>query len=210
MPEDLSELIARHEDVARLFADQWLQYRKSDILPKLTWQSQSTCATINRIYFEDPDEAMRLFRQMVPEAGAGVDFRPPIRLDYGNGLTIGERTFINMDFLIVGGGPISIGADCLIGPRCSIYTPVHAQPVKPRLEGWQRNRDVHIGNNVWLGGNVVVCPGVSIGDNSIIGAGSVVVRDIPANSVAVGNPCRVIRQVEEDWTDQERAQALCP
>ena len=76
-----------------------------------------------------------------------------------------------MDLLIVGGGPISIGSDCLIGPRVSIYTPNHAIARKPRLEGWQHNADVTIGNNVWLGGNVVICPGVTIGDNSIIGAG---------------------------------------
>ena len=103
------------------------------------------------------------------------------------------------------GGPISIGSDCLIGPRVSIYTPNHAIAAKPRLEGWQHNEDVVIGDNVWLGGNVVVCPGVTIGDNTIIGAGSVVTHDIPADSIAVGNPCRVIGEVPADWTAEERA-----
>lgn len=208
MTHDLEQLKRNHPDVQKLFDDEWLQYRKSDILPKLTWEAQSTCAKINRIYFDDPDEAMRLFRNLVPGAGEGVDFRPPIRLDYGLGLIIGDRTFINMDLLIVGGGPISIGADCLIGTRCSIYTPNHAIPMKPRLEGWQRNSDVSIGDNVWLGGNVVVCPGVSIGDNSIIGAGSVVTRSIPQNCIAVGNPCRVIREVPQDWDEDERAEIV--
>lgn len=151
MAHDLEQLKQDHPDVAKLFADDWLQYRKSEILPELTREAQSTCDRINRIYFEDTAEAERLFRELVPEAGEGVDFRPPIRLDYGLGLKIGDRTFINMDLLIVGGGPISIGSDCLIGPRVSIYTPNHAIARKPRLEGWQHNADVTIGNNVWLG-----------------------------------------------------------
>ena len=156
MAHDLEQLKQDHPDVAKLFADDWLQYRKSEILPELTREAQSTCDRINRIYFEDTAEAERLFRKLVPEAGEGVDFRPPIRLDYGLGLKIGDRTFINMDLLIVGGGPISIGSDCLIGPRVSIYTPNHAIARKPRLEGWQHNADVTIGNNVWLGGNAVI------------------------------------------------------
>ena len=140
MAHDLEQLKQDHPDVAKLFADDWLQYRKSEILPELTREAQSTCDRINRIYFEDTAEAERLFRKLVPEAGEGVDFRPPIRLDYGLGLKIGDRTFINMDLLIVGGGPISIGSDCLIGPRVSIYTPNHAIARKPRLEA-QRRRD---------------------------------------------------------------------
>ena len=184
MAHDLEQLKQDHPDVAKLFADDWLQYRKSEILPELTREAQSTCDRINRIYFEDTAEAERLFRELVPEAGEGVDFRPPIRLDYGLGLKIGDRTFINMDLLIVG-----------------------AIARKPRLEGWQHNADVTIGNNVWLGGNVVICPGVTIGDNSIIGAGAVVTHDIPADSIAVGNPCHVIAEVPDDWTPEERAAA---
>lgn len=207
MDNEVERLRRAYPDVDRLFSDKWMQYRKSEILPKLTWRSQATCAKINQIYFDDHKEAMRLFRALVPEAGEGVDFRPPIYLDYGLGLTIGDRTFINMDLLIVGGGTISIGADCLIGTRCSICTPNHAVPVKPRLEGWQHNEDVTIGDNVWLGSNVVVCPGVTIGDNSVIGAGAVVARDIPANSVAVGNPCKVIKTVPADWSAEMRHRA---
>ena len=207
MAHDLEQLKQDHPDVAKLFADDWLQYRKSEILPELTREAQSTCDRINRIYFEDTAEAERLFRKLVPEAGEGVDFRPSIRLDYGLGLKIGDRTFINMDLLIVGGGPISIGSDCLIGPRVSIYTPNHAIARKPRLEGWQHNADVTIGNNVWLGGNAVICPGVTVGDDSIIGAGAVVTHDIPADSIAVGNPCHVIAEVPDDWTPEERAAA---
>jgi maltose O-acetyltransferase len=198
MSRNLEELLKEHEDVRRLFAGEPMQYRKSQILPELTWEAQSTCATINRIFFEDNEEAMRLFHGLIPAAGEGIDFRPPVNLDYGIGLTIGDRTFINKDFLIVGGGYITIGEDCLIGPRCSIYTPNHAFAAAPRLEGWEHTTPVTIGNNVWLGGSVTILPGATIGDNSIIGAGSVVSGTIPADSIAVGNPCRVVKSLPEE------------
>lgn len=126
MTVDLNTLLETDDDVRRLFEGRPMQYRKSQSLPDLTWQAQSTCDRINRVFFENQDEAMRLFHDLVPGTGDGVDFRPPINLDYGIGLTIGDRTFINKDFLIVGGGYVEIGSDCLIGPRCTICTPNHA------------------------------------------------------------------------------------
>lgn len=197
MAIDLNTLLETDDDVKRLFEGRPMQYRKSKSLPGLTWQAQSTCDRINRIFFDDPDEAMRMFRELVPESGEGVEFRPPINLDYGIGLHIGDHTFINKDFLIVGGGRIDIGPNCLIGPRCTICTPNHAEDSATRLDGWEHTSPVRIGSNVWLGANVTICPGVAIGDNSIVGAGSVVVSDIPANSIAVGNPCRVIRPLPD-------------
>ncbi|WP_336630625.1 MULTISPECIES: sugar O-acetyltransferase [unclassified Microbacterium] len=195
---ELDALLASDDDVRALFAGDWIRYRASESLPELTWHAQSTCARINRIFFDEPDEAQRLFRDLIPGAGEGIDFRPPINLDYGIGLTIGDRTFINKDFLVVGGGYVTIGADCLIGPRCSIYTPNHAEEPVRRREGWERARAVTIGDNVWLGGSVTILPGVSIGSDSVIGAGSVVTRDIPSGVVAAGNPCRVIRPLHTD------------
>lgn len=194
-PQDLDQLITAHEDVRALFAGEWMRYRTSPILPRLTAQTQATCALINRIYFDDTPRAVRLFHRLIPGAGKGVDFRPPISLDYGIGLTIGEGTFLNCGFLITGGGRVSIGKHCLIGSRCSIYTPNHALAAAPRLQAWEHTIPVTIGNNVWLGGSVTICPGVTIGDNSVIGAGSVVTKNIPANVVAVGNPCHVIKKI---------------
>lgn len=192
-----ANLIAENDDVRALFAGEWIRYRESAVLPELTWEAQSTCARINSIFFDDQAEALRLFHALIPGAGERIDFRPPINLDYGVGLTIGDRTFINKDFMIVGGGYVTIGADCLIGPRCSIYTPNHAEDRERRLAGWERASAVTIGDNVWLGGSVTITPGVTIGDHAIIGAGSVLTRDIPAGMVAVGNPCRVVRPIAE-------------
>src|SRR5690606_854845 len=166
-----TELAAKDEDLRSLLAGDWIRYRTSPALQELSWHAHSVCAEINRIYYEDPEEAQRLFETLVPGAGEGISFRPPISLDYGMRLTIGDRTFINADFLIIGGGLVSIGTDCLIGPRCGIYTPNHAQDIPGRLDGWELPEPVTIGDNVWLGGSVTITPGVAIGDNSIVGAG---------------------------------------
>src|SRR5690606_38457830 len=176
----------------RLLDGDWIRYRTSPALQELSWDAHAICATINRIYYDDPEQARRLFHALVPGAANDIDFRPPIGIDYGMRLTIGDRTFINTDFLVIGGGLVSIGADCLIGPRCSIYTPNHAEDRVRRLEGWELPEPVVIGSNVWIGGSVTITPGVTSGDDSIIGAGSVVTSDIPPGVVAVGNPCRVL------------------
>ena len=182
MTKETETQIASDEDLTRLFAGKPTQYRKSKSLPKFTGEAMRTCATINRIFFDDPDEAYRLFHELVPDAGEGVQFTPPFNVDYGIGLTIGRGTFLK---------------DCLIGPRCTIATPNHALDAATRLAGWEHASPVTIGDNVWFGANVTVTPGVTIGSNSIIGAGSVVTRDIPANSIAVGNPAHVIREIPE-------------
>ena len=193
----MAALLETDEDLRRMVAGDWMRYRASPALQALTREANATCAAINRIYYDDAEEAMRLFHGLVPGAGAGIDFRPPIRIDYGARLLIGDRTFINADFMVIGGGAVTIGADCLIGPRCGIYTPNHAEDIARRLDGWELPKPVTIGNNVWIGGSVTITPGVTIGDNSIVGAGSVVTRDVPAGVVAAGNPCRVIRPLAE-------------
>ncbi|MFJ4501225.1 sugar O-acetyltransferase [Streptomyces sp. NPDC088864] len=194
--ERMEALLAIDEDVQRLVAGDWIRYRTSPGLQELSWEAHSTCAKINQIYYDDPAEAIRLFHELVPGAGEGIDFRPPISIDYGMRLVIGDRTFINADFLVIGGGQVTIGADCLIGPRCGIYTPNHAEDIARRLDGWELPEPVVIGDNAWLGGSVTITPGVTIGDNSIVGAGSVVTRDIPSGVVAVGNPCQPIRPIK--------------
>ena len=191
----LSALAEQDEDLRSLLSGGWLRYRTSPALQRLTEEAHATCARIAELFHVDRDEARRLFRRLVPAAQEGIDFRPPLSIDYGDRLVIGARTFINADFMVIGGGLVTIGADCLIGPRCSIYTPNHAEDVTRRLDGWELPEPVTIGSNVWIGGSVTLTPGVTIGDDSIIGAGSVVTRDIPAGVVAVGNPCRPVREI---------------
>lgn len=186
-----AELLASDQELQRLVAGEWIRYRASPALQELTAAAHAACARIGALYHQDPQQARRLFHDLVPGAAPGTDFRPPITLDYGDRVVIGERTFINADLLIIGGGLVTIGADCLIGPRCSIYVVNHAKDLERRVAGWERPEPVTIGDAVWLGGSVTITPGTAIGSGSIIGAGSVVTTDIPAGVIAAGNPASV-------------------
>lgn len=185
------------DDLRRLFSGEPTQYRKSKTLHGHVQRGVQMSNEINRLYYTDPEEAYRLFHELVPGAEEHVEITAPFRIEYGMALFIGHDTFINNDFMIVGGGIVTLGAHCLIGPRCTINTPNHAFDIRMRLAGWEHALPVTIGDNVWFGSNVTVCPGVTVGDNTIIGAGSVITKDIPANVIAAGNPCRVIKPLPD-------------
>lgn len=125
----------------------------------------------------------------------------PFYCDYGKQIRIGKRFFANFHFTVLDEAPVSIGDDCFIGPNVSIYTACHSTDPIERNSRREWAEPVTIGNNVWIGGSVTILPGVTIGDNVTIGAGSVVTRDIPANVVAVGNPCRVMKRINERSDD---------
>ena len=119
----------------------------------------------------------------------------PFRCDYGSQISVGKRFFANFNFTVLDEAPVTIGDDCFIGPNVSIYTACHSTDPIERNTRKEWAKPVTIGNNVWIGGSVTILPGVSIGDNVTIGAGSVVTRDIPSNTVAVGNPCKVVKSL---------------
>jgi len=139
--------------------------------------------------------ARALLAELVGTLGDGAFIKPPFFVDYGENIHIGARTFANYNLVALDVAPITIGADCQIGPNVQLLTPTHPIEPEPRRDKLEGARSIVIGDNVWLGGGVIVCPGVTIGENSVIGAGAVVTRDIPANVVAVGNPARVIRSI---------------
>ena len=153
------------------------------------------------------EERCEKLRQILGKTGERFLIEPGFRCDYGFNIEIGEDFFANYGLVILDCAPVRFGRNCFIGPQCGIYTAVHpADPVQ-RAAGLEYARPVTVGNDVWMGGHVTVLPGVSIGDGSIIGAGSVVTRDVPAGVVAAGNPCRVLRAV----TDKDRIpDALLP
>lgn len=142
-----------------------------------------------------------ILHDLLGSCGTEVTIMPPLRADYGQYIHIGERTFINYDCILLDVAEIRIGANCQIAPRVSLLSATH--PVEPdlRADGWESGQPITIGDNVWLGGSVVVLPGVTIGDNSVIGAGAVVTSDIPADVVAVGNPCAVVRDIRVKTSD---------
>ena len=130
----------------------------------------------------------------------GAFINPPFYCDYGTHIEVGKNFYANYNCTILDVAKVKIGDNCLLAPNVAIYTAGH--PIHPmsRNSAYEYGKEVTIGDNVWIGGNVVICPGVRIGDNVVIGAGSVVTRDIPDWSVAAGNPCRVLRPV----TDNDR------
>lgn len=125
--------------------------------------------------------------------GEGAVLKPTLRCDYGFNISIGERTSINFDCVLLDCNRIVIGAEVQFAPGVHVYTATHPLDARQRRSGVEYALPVVIGDGAWLGGGAIVCPGVTIGENSVVGAGSVVVRDLPANVLAVGNPCRVVR-----------------
>ena len=119
----------------------------------------------------------------------------PFYCDYGKQISVGKRFFANFHFTVLDEAPVTIGDDCFIGPNVSIYTACHSTDPVERNTRQEWAEPVTIGNNVWIGGSVTILPGVTIGDNVTIGAGSVVTKDIPTGTLAVGNPCRVIKEL---------------
>jgi maltose O-acetyltransferase len=139
----------------------------------------------------------RLLRELLGEVGEGVVVRPSFRCDYGRYISIGAGTFVNFDCVMLDVAPIRIGAACQLATCVQLLTPTHPIDPEPRRLGWEAAEPIRIGDNVWLGGGAIVCPGVTIGDDTVVGAGAVVTRDLPAGVVAVGNPARVLRNIDE-------------
>lgn len=119
----------------------------------------------------------------------------PFFCDYGSNIELGDNVYFNFNCVILDVAKVIIGSNVLFGPAVQVYTATHPMTVEERRSGLESAKPVIVGNDVWLGGGAIVCPGVTIGDGSVIGAGSVVVRDIPAGVFAAGNPCRVVRKI---------------
>jgi maltose O-acetyltransferase len=157
---------------------------------------QELLASFNGLAPGAGDERDALLRRMLRYVGEDVVVRPPFFCEYG-AIRIGDGTFINVDAVMLDVMPITIGAACQIGPRVQLLTASHPLDPEPRRIGWEYGQSITIADNVWLGGGAIVCPGVSIGEDSVVGAGAVVSRDLPAGVVAAGVPARVLREIGE-------------
>lgn len=150
----------------------------------------------NALRPSETDKMKEILRKLLGSIGDdNIIINQPFRCDYGKQISVGKRFFANFGFTILDEAPVSIGDDCFIGPNVSIYTACHSTDPEERNSRQEWAKPVSIGHNVWIGGSVTILPGVSIGDNVTIGAGSVVVSDIPSDSIAVGNPCKVIKSI---------------
>lgn len=146
----------------------------------------------------DTEERSRILKELIPNAGAGLWLQPPFYCDYGYNIVTGEKVFFNFNCVVLDVAQVTIGNRTLFGPNVQIYTATHPMDHITRASGLEFAKPITIGDDVWVGGSAVICPGVRIGDRSVIGAGSVVTKDIPADVFAAGNPCRVIRPLQQE------------
>lgn len=168
-------------------------FEDKDVLKHVV-KANKICAKLSNLTVDSP-EYRPLIEELVPGLPQSSTINPPFHCDFGHGIKIGERTFINYDAVMLDGGLITIGSNCKIGPRCQFYTPQHPIDYKEREKPIETCLPITIGDNCWLGGGVIVCPGVTIGPRCVIAAGSVVTKDIPADSLAAGNPAVVKRRL---------------
>lgn len=145
----------------------------------------------------DQEQKNALIQEMFAEITEPFWIEAPVRFSYGKHIHIGKNFYANFNFIIVDDAEVSIGDNVLVGPNVTLTTAGHPENMVDRIAGYQYSLPISIGNNTWIGSNVVVNPGVRIGENVIIGSGSIVTKDIPDNVVAFGVPCKVIRNIDE-------------
>lgn len=147
---------------------------------------------------DETDKIDKLIRDILGKAGNNVMILAPFRCDYGKNIEVGNNFMTNYNCVILDVAKVIIGNNVMFGPNVSILTAGHPIHWESRNSGYEYGIEIHIGDNVWIGANTVVNPGVKIGKNSVIGSGSVVTKDIPENVVAVGNPCRILKSITEE------------
>lgn len=177
--------------------DKCMLYRTDDELMKQQAKARRLTQKLNTMDRSDFEGIMTVIKELLGKCGSAF-INPPFYCDYGFNIEVGQNFFCNYNCTILDVAKVRIGDNCLFAPNVSLFTAGH--PIHPAMRNtlYEYGMEINIGNNVWIGGNTVVCPGVTIGDNCVIGAGSVVTKDIPAWSVAAGNPCRIIRKITDD------------
>lgn len=170
-------------------------FRDAEIMQSLT-HAKKICAKLQGISIHDPNYR-KWMRELIPQFPDSALVCPPFFCDHGNGIVMGEHVFVNFNCIMLDGGYIRIGRHTRIGPNCQFYTPHHPIAYLERRNDIETALPINIGEDCWIGGNVTICPGVSIGDRCIIGAGSVVVHDIPDDCMAAGNPAVIKKSLKE-------------
>lgn len=169
-----------------------------DGLPKERMKNQKKLYKFNHNRPNKRRKMDKLIRDILGKAGVGVQIMSPFYCDYGKNIEVGDYFFANYNCIILDVAKVIIGNHVLFGPNVSLYTAGHPLHPDPRNAGYEYGIGITIGENVWIGGNVVINPGVHIGNNVVIGSGSVVTKDIPDNVIAVGNPCKVVREITQE------------
>lgn len=178
----------------------WYDANYDEALVQARLAAEDLCFELNRTRPSDKEKREALLTKLLPHRGADTVILSPFYADYGVNCRIGDATFINHNAYLMDGAAITIGSHCFIGPNCGMYTGNHPMIADERNRGLEQAKPITIGDNVWIGADVTILPGVTIGDGCVIGAKSLVNRDIPAGMFAAGVPCRVIRPISEEDT----------
>lgn len=160
-------------------------------------EAEELCFDLNNTRPKDTEKRNEILRKLMGELGENCVILSPFMTDYGRYCRIGHDSFINHNAYLMDCGGITIGHHCFIGPNCGMYTAIHPNIAQERNLGLEKALPIVIGDNCWIGGDVTILPGVTIGEGTVIGAKSVVTKDIPDHVIAVGNPCRVLRPITE-------------
>lgn len=155
---------------------------------------------LNKLNFASADDSktmIAILKELIPNAGKDLWIQPPFYCDYGYNIDVGDKVFFNFNCVVLDVMKVSIGSRTLFGPNVQIYTATHPINSHQRATGLEYAKPIVIGEDVWVGGSVVICPGVTIGSRSVIGAGSVVTKDIAGDVFAAGNPCKIIRTIDQ-------------
>jgi maltose O-acetyltransferase len=187
------------ENKRRMLAGDWFVADDPELAAD-TERRIALCAAYNAPAVLSAAERAEILGRLLGSVGEGVRVRAPFHCDVGYHIALGARTFVNFGAVFLDLAPITVGEDVQIGPYVQLLTSTHELDPDRRRAGWERAVPVTIADNVWLGAGVIVCPGVTIGRDTVVGAGSVVTRDLPPGVLAVGNPARVVRTL----TDQDR------
>lgn len=159
---------------------------------------KNLCYEYNALAPGETEKRKELIKKILGSVRENFLIEQSFQCDYGYNIEIGENFYSNHNLVILDPAKVTFGDNVFIGPNCGFYTAEHPLDAETRNKGLEAAKPIKVGNNVWFGGNVVVLPGVTIGDNTVIGAGSVVTKNIPSNVVAAGNPCKVIKQLENN------------
>ena len=158
-------------------------------------EAKDLCYKYNNLKPSQEKERKKVLKKLLGNTKENFLIEQPFICDYGYNIEIGENFYSNHNLIILDGNKVKFGDNVFIAPNCSFYTAGHPLDVETRNRGLEYAKPIEVGNNVWIGGNVAVLPGVKIGDNVVIGAGSIVTKDIPSNVVAYGNPCRPVKHI---------------
>ena len=166
------------------------------------------CMEYNSATYNDYQKRSRLLDRILPFKGENVCIEPNFFCDYGYNIEIGENFYSNHNLVILDCTEVSFGDNVFIGPNCTFCTASHPLDFNTRNRGLESAKPIKVGSNVWIGSNVCVLPGVTIGDNVVIGGGSVVVKDIPSNTIAVGNPCKPVKENPVPEISEEKSEEV--